>query len=76
MPPIKKRAGPSKHRLLLKHEDLQRVVNINNYAEDNAIGLQGRHPGHKHFGGKLLSSHVTKAAGWQLYMELMTTLGM
>ncbi|KAM9421868.1 uncharacterized protein ACWYII_021765 isoform 2-T2 [Salvelinus alpinus] len=69
MPPIKKRAGPSKH---LKHEDLQRVVNfINNYAEDNAVVLPGRHP-HKHLGGKLLPSHVTKAAVWRLYMESMT----
>ncbi|KAM9479555.1 uncharacterized protein ACWYII_006685 [Salvelinus alpinus] len=48
MPPIKKRAGPSKHRLQLKHEDLQQVLNfINNYAEDNAIVLPGCHPGHK-----------------------------
>ncbi|XP_071211410.1 uncharacterized protein [Salvelinus alpinus] len=75
MPPIKKRAGPSKHRLPLKHEDLQRVVNfINNYAEDNAIVLPGRHQGHKHFGGKLLPSHVTEAAVWRLYKESMTTL--
>ncbi|XP_045551199.1 uncharacterized protein [Salmo salar] len=74
MPPIRKRAGPSKHRLHLKHEDLQRVVNfINNYAEDNAIVLPGRHP-HKHLGGKLLPPHVTKAAVWHLYKESMTTL--
>jgi hypothetical protein len=73
MPPIKTRAGPSK---LLKYEDLQRVVNfINNYAEDNAIVLPGLHPGHKHFGGKLLPSHVTKAAR-NHYKESMTTLGM
>ena len=77
MPPIKKRAGPSKHRLDLNHEDLQRVVNfINNYAEDNVIVLPGCHPGHKHFRGKLLPSHVTKAAMWRLYKESMTTLGM
>ena len=77
MPPIKKRAGPSKHRLLLKHEDQQRVVNfINNYAEDNAIVLPGRHPEHKLFSGKLLPSHVTKAAVWRLYKESMATLGM
>ena len=70
MPPIKKRAAPSMHRLHLKHEDLQRVVNfINNYAKDNAIVLQGRHLGHKHFGGKLLPCHVTKAAVWHLYKE-------
>ncbi|KAM9540392.1 uncharacterized protein ACWYII_038461 [Salvelinus alpinus] len=74
MPLIKKRSGPSKRRLHLKHEDLQRVVNFNNYAEDNAIILPGRHPGHKHFGGKLLLSHVTKAAVWCLYKESMTTL--
>ncbi|KAK6299988.1 hypothetical protein J4Q44_G00300210 [Coregonus suidteri] len=67
MPPIKKRAGTSKHRLHLKHEDLQRVVNfINNYAEDNAIVLPGHYPGHKHFGGKLLPSNVTEAAVWLL----------
>jgi hypothetical protein len=77
MPPIKKRAGQSKHRLHLKHVDLQRVVNfINNYAKDNTIALPGRHPGHKHFGGKLLPSHVTKAAVWRLYKESMTTFGM
>jgi hypothetical protein len=77
MPPIKKRAGPSKHRLQLKHEDLQRVVIIiNNYAEDNSIVLPGRLPGHKHFRGKLLPSHVTKAAVWRLNKESMTTLGM
>jgi hypothetical protein len=73
MPTIKKRAGPSKHRLHLKHEDLHRVVNfMNNYTEDYAKIL----PGQKHFCGKLLLSHVTKAAVWHLYKESMTTLGM
>jgi hypothetical protein len=48
---------------------------INNYAEDNAIVLPGHHPGHKLFGAKLLPSHVTKAAVWHLYKELMTTHG-
>ena len=52
------------------------MVNFNNYAEDNAIVLPGHHTGHKHFGGKLLPSHVTKAAVWRLYEESMTTLGM
>jgi hypothetical protein len=27
--------------------------------------------GHKHFGGKLMPSHVTKAAVWHLYKESM-----
>ena len=58
------RASPSKHRLLLKHEDLQRVENfISNYEEDNTIVL----PGHKHFAGKLLPSLLIKAAVWHLY---------
>ena len=69
MPPIRKRAGPSKHRLPLKQEDLQRVVHfINNHREDYVIVLPGRHPGHQHFGGKLLtsrnkSSRVTSLQG-------------
>lgn len=46
---------------------------INNYAEENAIVLPGRHP-HKHLGGKLLTSHVKSAAVWRLYKESMTTL--
>jgi hypothetical protein len=49
---------------------------INNYAEDNAIVIPGHHPGHKYFGGKLLPSHVTKAAVRRLYKESNTTLGM
>jgi hypothetical protein len=60
----------------MKHQDLQRVVNfINTYAEDNAIVLPGRHPGHKHFGRKLLPCHVTQTAVWHLYKEMMTTHG-
>jgi hypothetical protein len=50
MSSINKRASPSKHWLQLKHEDLQQVVNLNNYAKDNAIVL----PGQKNFDGRLL----------------------
>jgi hypothetical protein len=52
------------------------VVNFINYADDNAIVLPGSHPGHKYLGGKLLPSHVSKAAVLSLYKESMTTLGM
>uniref|UniRef100_A0A673WLV4 Uncharacterized protein n=1 Tax=Salmo trutta TaxID=8032 RepID=A0A673WLV4_SALTR len=45
-------------------------------VDESAIVLPGCHPGHKHFGGKLLPSHVTKTAVWRIYKELLTTLGM
>ena len=74
MPPIKKRAGPNKHRLHLKHEDLQRVVNfINNYRI-----MQQYYQDATQDTGSLVESccHVTNAVVWRLYKESMTTLGM
>ena len=44
----------------LTYDDISRVVNfITNYAEDHAVYLPGRHPGHRDFTGMMITDDVT-----------------
>lgn len=73
----KKHSLPRPPARFISPEDINRVVDfIKNYAEDNAIMLPGRQPGHKDWHVKLLPTHVSKASVWHLYMKSAKELGM
>lgn len=73
----KKHSLPRPQARFISPEDINRVVDfIKNYAEDNAIMLPGRQPGHKDWHVKLLPTHVSKASVWRLYVKSAKELGM
>ncbi|CAK6983922.1 uncharacterized protein LOC125248430, partial [Scomber scombrus] len=66
----KKHPQPRPPARFISPEHIDRVLEfIKNYAEDNAIMLPGRHPGHKDWHVKLLPTHVSKASAWRLYVK-------
>ncbi|XP_051994011.1 uncharacterized protein LOC127651984 [Xyrauchen texanus] len=66
----KKHSLPRPPARFISPEDINRVVDfIKHYAEDNAIMLPGRQPGHKDWHVKLLPNHVSKASVWRLYVK-------
>ncbi|XP_048020971.1 uncharacterized protein LOC125251957 [Megalobrama amblycephala] len=72
----KKHSLPRPPARFIRPEDINRVVDfIKNYAEDNAIMLPGRQPGHKDWHVKLLPTHVSKASVWRLYVKSAKELG-
>ncbi|ROI16573.1 hypothetical protein DPX16_22550 [Anabarilius grahami] len=72
----KKHSLPRPPARFIRPEDINRVVDfIKNYAEDNAIMLPGRQPGHKDWHVKLLPTHVSKASVWHLYVKSAKELG-
>ncbi|MEQ2158956.1 hypothetical protein GOODEAATRI_017463 [Goodea atripinnis] len=75
-PRLRKKSQQPHDPHFISSEQLHTVLEfINNYAEDHAIMLPGRHPGHRDWHVKLLPTHVSRASVWRLYLKCAKELG-
>ncbi|MED6262961.1 hypothetical protein ATANTOWER_031012 [Ataeniobius toweri] len=75
-PRLRKKSQRPQDPDFISSEQLRRVLEfIKNYAEDHAIMLPGRHPGHRDWHVKLLPTHMSKASVWRLYIKSAKELG-